>query len=92
MDYRSCHNISVPKLMEIKLEILYIPMEETAEGGIRPFLRFPPLTTLPLVLVLRDRFFGDLQIDELEEQATPRDKTLSTLLVLAEMHYKTRLV
>jgi hypothetical protein len=48
-------------------KILYIPMEKTAEGGIRPLLRLPPFTAFPLILVLRDSVLWDLQIDKLEK-------------------------
>jgi hypothetical protein len=67
-------------------------MEETAKSSIRPFLGLPPFTAFSLVLVLRDSFFGNLQIDKLEKQTAPGYKTLSVLLMLAKMHDQARLV
>lgn len=67
-------------------------MEQTAQGSVSPLLGFPPLTPFTLFFVLRDSFLGNLQVHKLEEQPTPRDETLRVLLVLAQMHDKTRLV
>lgn len=68
------------------------PVEQPPQRRIRPLLRLPPLAALPLVLVLRHRVLGDLQVHELEEQAAPRHEALRALLVRAEVHHEARLV
>ena len=59
---------------------------EAAKGSIRPLFGLPPFAPFPLVLVCRDRVLRNLEIDNLEEQPSPRDQAVVAHLVGAELN------
>lgn len=61
-------------------------MEEPAQGVECPLFRFPPLTPLPLLFVLRHYFIRDPKIYDLEEELTPGHDRLWALLVRTQVH------
>jgi len=68
-----------------ELRRIAISSVEPAKGSIRPLFGLPPFAPFPLVLVHRDRILGNLEIDDLEEQASPGDQALVAHLVEAEL-------
>ena len=58
---------------------------EATEGSICPLLGFPPFAPFPFILIRGDRILGNLEIDDLEEQPSPRDQALVAHLVRAEL-------
>lgn len=58
---------------------------EAAKGGICPLLGLPPFASFPFVLVRWHRITGDLEIDNLEEQPSPRNQALVAHLVAAKL-------
>ena len=67
-------------------------MEESAQRCICPFLGFPPLGLFPLVLGFGDGVARKRQIDDLEEESTPRHKAFRGLLMCTEVDDDGRLV
>ena len=69
-------------------ELGWIPISsvEAAKGSISPLLCLPPFAPFPLVLVCRDSVLGNLEIDDLEEQPTPRDQALVAHLMGAKLN------
>ena len=56
-----------------ELRRIAVSSVEAAERSICPFFCLPPLAPFPFLLVLGHRVLGNLEIDDLEEQPTPRD-------------------
>lgn len=57
------------------------PVEQSAQRCIRPFLGLPPFGFFPLFLIFRDSVTRKREIDDLEEESTPRYEAFRTLLV-----------
>ena len=76
------------------VDALRVPetVEETPKDLVRPLLRFPPLATLTLFLILRHGLLRDLQVHDLEEKTAPRDKAVLSLLMLAQLEDDARRV
>ena len=60
-------------------------IEQSAEDAISPLLRFPPLATFALILILRNCLLRNLEVDDLEKELTPRNQAVVTLLMLAKL-------
>lgn len=61
-------------------------MEETTEDAISPLLRLPPLAALTFLLILGHGVWRNLEVDDLEEEISPRHQALPTLLVCTQMN------
>ena len=69
-----------------ELRRIAVSSVEAAKGSIRPLFGFPPFASFPLVLICRDRVLGNLEIDDLEEQPSPRDQALVAHLMGAKLN------
>ena len=59
-------------------------MEEPSQNTVSPLLRFPPLATFALILILRNCLLRNLEVNDLEKELTPRNQAVVTLLMLAQ--------
>ena len=68
------------------------PVEESTKNSVRPLLRLPPFALLPFFEVLRNSLFRKAQVDDREQKLSPRNQTLSTLLMGAQIDHDSRTV